>query len=203
MGRPAQFDRDEAVELVMNEIWRHGFEACSVKAISEKLGITRSSFYNAFGSRAGLFEEALDRYLKLTPDRVMKEVDADTRVLPLLTSMFREVCRVRASDLEGRGCMAVNSISELVGVHETLGPMLQRAVLGSIERVETLLRQAAANGEIEDAGDIRDKALAVQNLVIGLNVMSKAVRSEADLWAGTRLTLMGLGLYATPALQEE
>ena len=59
MARPSKFDRQTAVELVMNDIWRSGFEANSVKAISEKLGITRSSFYNAFGSREALFLEAL------------------------------------------------------------------------------------------------------------------------------------------------
>jgi len=196
MGRPAKFDRDRAVEIVMNEIWKNGFAACSVKAISEKLGITRSSFYNAFGSRAGLFEEALERYFAQSPDRVLSRVDNETRVIPLLVRMFRGLCRARAGDPEGRGCMAVNGVAELVGVNDSLGPVLERAVLGSLERLEHLLRRAAANGEIEDRGDLRDKALALQNLLIGLNVMGKVVRSEEDLWLAARQTLTGLGLYA-------
>ena len=196
MGRPAKFDRDEAVELAMNEIWRVGFEACSVKAISEKLGITRSSFYNAFDSREALFKEALERYAKQSPDRVMNEIDADTPVLPLLTSMLREVCRVRATDREARGCMVINCVAELVGVNESLGGLLAGAVLGSAERMEGLLRQAAANGEIEDRGDLKDTAMALQSLLAGLNVMSKVVKSEGDLWAGARQTLKGLGLYS-------
>ena len=48
MGRPAKFDRDKAIEIIMNEIWKKGYEACSVKALSEKLSITRPSFYHAF-----------------------------------------------------------------------------------------------------------------------------------------------------------
>ena len=42
MARPLKFDRGEAVETAMQEIWRSGYEASSVKAISEKLGVTRS-----------------------------------------------------------------------------------------------------------------------------------------------------------------
>ncbi len=179
----------------MNDIWKNGFEACSVKAISEKLGITRSSFYNAFQSRARLFEEALERYFAQSPDRVLARVDDDARVVPLLTRMFREVCRARASDPEGRGCLVVNGVAGLVGVNETLGPVLERAVLGNLERLEHLLRRAAANGEIEDRGDLREKALALQNLLIGLNVMCKVIRSEEDLWSAARQTLEGLGLY--------
>jgi TetR/AcrR family transcriptional repressor of nem operon len=195
IGRPAKFDRQAAVEVAMNEIWKNGLEACSAKALSEKLGITRSSFYNAFGSREALFQEALDLYFSISPDRVLAHVGADASVLEVLTRMFRDVCRVRAADLEARGCMAVNCVAELVGVDATLGPVMEDAVRHSLDRLERLLRRAAANGEIEDTGDLKRKALALQNLLIGLNVMSKVVRSEEELWTGVELTLKGLGLY--------
>ncbi|MHA1567727.1 MAG: TetR/AcrR family transcriptional regulator [Alphaproteobacteria bacterium] len=185
----------------MNELWRSGYEACSVKAISEKLGITRSSFYNAFNSRAALFWEVVDRYNRQSPDRVIYQVDADTPILPMITNMFRAICHARASDPEARGCMVVNCLAELIGVNETLGPVLEDAVRGNIDRLEGLLRQAAAQGELEDGGDLRDKALALQNLMIGLNVMCKIVKSEADLWTVARQTLKGLGLYEDPDLQ--
>ena len=195
MGRPAKFNRQAAIETVMNEIWRHGFEACSVKSISEKLGITRSSFYNAFESREALFIEALEWYFSGSPDRVLSTIDRDTHILKVLTKMFKDVCRARASDPEARGCMVVNCVAELVGTDKTLGPVLEKAILGSLDRLESLLHQAAENGEIENKGDLREKALALQNLLIGLNVMAKVVHSESDLWAAASQTLKGLGLY--------
>lgn len=195
MGRPRQFDREAAVEVVMNEIWRKGFEANSTKALAELLGITRSSFYNAFGSREAVFKEALDLYFSRSPDRVLAEIGNEANVLKVLTALFKEVCRVRAADGEARGCMAVNCMTELVGADESLGPLLRDAVLHSLDRLEHLLRHAASTGEIKDTGDLRDKALALQNLLIGLNLMSKVVRSEDDLWAAAKVTLRGLGLY--------
>lgn len=198
MGRPPKFDRQAAVETAMNEIWRNGMEASSAKALSERLGISRSSFYNAFGSREALFREALGLYFSRSPDRVLAEAGPGANIPELLAGMFREVCRVRAADPEARGCMAINCVAELVGVDETLGPVLEDALLQSIERLEHLLRQAAARGEIEESGDLREKALALQNLLVGLNLMSKVVRSEEDLWAIARRTLEGLGLYRAP-----
>jgi len=198
MGRPAKFDRQAAIERVMNEIWRNGFESCSVKAISEKLGITRSSFYNAFGSREALFLEALALYFSKSPDKALSALDAETSILKVLTRVFKEVCRTRASDPEARGCMAVNCVAELVGVDETLGPVLEKAILSSLDRLKSLLDQAAANGEIDDNNDLEEKALALQNLLIGLNVMAKVVRSEDDLWAAAKQTLKGLALYSDP-----
>src|SRR3546814_19449373 len=72
-GRPAEFDRDAALEVAMLAFWREGFKETSVKALSERLGITRSSFYNAFGSQEAMFLEALDRYLERSPDRAMAD----------------------------------------------------------------------------------------------------------------------------------
>lgn len=195
MGRPIKFDRQAAVELVMNEIWRNGFETCSIKAISEKLGITRSSFYNAFGSREALFLEALELYFSQSPDKALDNMEEDTRILKMLTEVFKDVCRSRSADPEARGCMVVNCVTELVGVDNTLGPVLENAILGSLNRLEHLLAQAVTKGEIEDKGDLREKALALQNLLIGLNVMAKVVHDETDLWAAARQTLEGLGLY--------
>ncbi|VAW78292.1 hypothetical protein MNBD_GAMMA13-1803 [hydrothermal vent metagenome] len=196
MGRAAKFDREAAVEICMNEIWRNGFETCSVKALSEKLGITRSSFYNAFGSREDLFLEVLALYFTQTPDRVFGSVDAKTPVRRLLTDFFKDVCQTRATDPDAKGCLAVNCISELVGVDETLGPVLANTIHASIDRLEAVLKTAAANGEIENDGHLREKALALQNLIVGLSVLSRVVHSEKALLSITRQTLTGLDLYA-------
>lgn len=195
MGRPAKFDRDEAIEVVMNEIWRSGYEACSVKLVSEKLGITRSSYYNAFGSRENLFRMALARYFEQSPDKALAVAPQGVAIKPLLTRTFREVCKARASDPGGRGCLAVNSATELCNVHEELGPLMADAVLGSLSRIETLLSWAAAQGEIDPSVDIHANALALQNLLIGLNVMCKVVREEGELWTAVETTLKGLDLF--------
>lgn len=195
MGRPTGFDRSAAIETAMQEIWRHGYEASSVKAISEKLGITRSSYYNAFGSREDLFKAALEAYLAQSPDRVFHQGTPDMPILELLTLTFREICAARAGDREGRGCLAVNSLTELANTHDELGNLIASAVLGSAARLEELLAIAVEKGELPAETDLHAKALALQNLMIGINVFAKALRDEDELWLTVRTTLEGLGLY--------
>ena len=93
------------------------------------------------------------------------------------------------------GCLAVNCIAELVGVDDSLGPEIESLMQQSILRFEGLLQQAARNKEISQNHDLRERALALQNLLIGINLISKVVRSEEDLWAIARQTLNGLDLY--------
>lgn len=198
MSRPKVFDREVAVQQVMDYMWQHGFEACSVQAMSNLLGITRSSFYNAFNSRETLFKEALGQYMATIPRASLGQLQQhpSASVLQALTKELQDVCKLRTDDHLARGCFGVNSIIELVGRHQELGSMLEGAIKMSAQRFEKMLQLAQARGEIE-AGDLHTKAMALQNVVLGINIMSKAIRDEAELWSIAKLNLQGLGLYRT------
>lgn len=195
MGRPSTFDRDAAVETVMHEIWQNGYEANSVKAMSEKLGITRSSFYNSFGSREALFKEALATYFEQAPDRALYGELPDIPVLALISGTFREIVAIRALDPDKRGCLAVNCASELAGHHDELGPLLGTAIKNSAARFEELLKLAVEQKELPQEFDTHGKALALQNLLVGLSVFAKVLHDEDELWLMVRTTLEGLGVY--------
>jgi TetR/AcrR family transcriptional regulator, transcriptional repressor for nem operon len=193
MARPSKFDRREALNAAMNAIWKNGFEPSSVKTLSELLGITRSSFYNAFGSREALLREAISEYAEQSPDAPLRTGDAAS-ALRLINKVFRDICRVRSSDPEAKGCLIVNTVCELCPDTEGLGAELSDLVLGSAKNLERLLAVARDADELPRDADIHALALALQNLMIGLNVLCKVVRSEDELWLLTRTTLEGLGL---------
>ncbi|CUJ25304.1 TetR/AcrR family transcriptional regulator [Cognatishimia activa] len=196
MARPSKIDKDLAVSEAMQAIWSDGYAATSVKAMSERLGITRSSYYNAFGSQEALFKAALTSYAALSPDHVLAEIDDDEPILPLITVMFKTICRVRAEDRHHRGCMIVNALAELAGSHDELGPFLEDWILQSAARLEHLLTIAIQNGELPADTDAHAKALALQASLLGLNTLSKALHSEAELWITAKASLKGLGLFA-------
>ncbi|UES36620.1 TetR/AcrR family transcriptional regulator [Roseibium aggregatum] len=194
MARPSKFDREDALDVVMNQIWQTGYRNNSVKSLAEVLGITRSSFYNAFGSQEQLFKEVLARYTRVSPDRVLAHDNSNKLVRGVITEFFQDICRLRARDPEWRGCMAVNAISELCSSHPELGPVLAEVIFGSLERLERLLKLGVETGELPKDYDIRSSALAVQTLMIGINTLSKVVHSEKSLWLACEATLKGLDL---------
>lgn len=195
MGRPSGFDRDTAIETAMQEMWRNGYDACSVKAMSETLGITRSSFYNSFGSREDLFREVLDVYFEQSPDRALQGDPLEDSVLRLICRTFRAICAARANDPDARGCLAINSLAVPGGAGPLPGALIADLVVQNVARLEGLLVLAVARGELPEQSDVHAKALALQNLKIGLNILCKAVRDEDELWLTARTTLEGLGLY--------
>lgn len=62
MGRPREFDIDEAIDRAVDVFWQYGYEGASVSQLTEAMGISRPSLYAAFGDKKQLFERAIQRY---------------------------------------------------------------------------------------------------------------------------------------------
>ena len=63
IGRPREFDFDQALDLALQVFWRKGYEGASMADLTEAMGITKPSLYAAFGNKEELFRKALDRYV--------------------------------------------------------------------------------------------------------------------------------------------
>lgn len=62
IGRPREFDADEALERAMRVFWEQGYEGASLSDLTAAMGITRTSMYAAFGNKEDLFRKVLARY---------------------------------------------------------------------------------------------------------------------------------------------
>lgn len=113
MGRPAQFDREIAINIAMESFWQNGYNATGVAAIVEAIGIKPSSLYAAFGSKKDLFYLALDCYATMTLAEIKSQLDVQDPVNSLI-KLVRDI----ADGDDTRGCLLVNSLLEL-GRHDT------------------------------------------------------------------------------------
>jgi TetR/AcrR family transcriptional regulator, transcriptional repressor for nem operon len=194
MNRPKEFDRDDAVVSLMDEVWRHGYESCSVNSMSEALGITRSSFYNAFRSREDLFIEILALYRESGRQQDIFSITESKSVLSSISEKLYEICESFAEDKECRGCLAVSSIQEIVKKNTRLEPVLKAFFNENVGYFEKVIAIAIERGELEDC-DIRIKAMSLQNLLMGLSEMSKIFHKKDELWALCEHSLKALSLY--------
>lgn len=195
-GRPATFSREGAVERAMHLFWRDGYLAVTARDLANAMNIQRSSFYNTFGSKQNVFEEALQAYSRIAPDAGLEHIQPGQPVIPAIVDTLRELCRIRAADKEARGCLVCNSVAELVGVDAELGPALDAVIKHRIAVMKRLLQQAADNGEFEPSAAVQDLAGAFVSFLLGINVISKTIRSEDELWSICRIFLLGIDLDA-------
>ncbi|MFD1199932.1 TetR/AcrR family transcriptional regulator [Brucella gallinifaecis] len=104
-GRPRGFDRDNAIETAMHLFWRHGYEGVSLAMLTEAIGIAPPSLYAAFGSKAGLYREALDRYSRMAEFTLSRRDEEDLTLDQALSHLFDQAIE-RVTGKQGEhGCM--------------------------------------------------------------------------------------------------
>jgi AcrR family transcriptional regulator len=62
IGRPRNFDMDEALGRALEVFWRKGYEGATICDLTAAMAINPPSLYAAFGNKEGLFCKALERY---------------------------------------------------------------------------------------------------------------------------------------------
>lgn len=128
MGRPAAFDRGQAVAAARDVFWSEGYEAASMATLQQATGLNASSLYHAFGSKRGLFDASLEDYL----DQVVRPGLAPLRapeVAPDALVTYLRAARERFADPSGRtiddGCLLVNTACSGLARDETVAEVVR------------------------------------------------------------------------------
>lgn len=175
-GRPREFDDETVLDALVQLFWEQGFEATSMSDIVEASGLSKSSLYNTFGSKDELFERALNRYVDLRSGMLTTALLNGTRGLEDLDSFLDLMWAEIDSMGDHRGCLAVNTSTELgqrdAGVVAVGGRY--RTIMRS--SFNATLARAAELGEI-DAKHVGTYANILVSFVMGTAVI---VRSGAD-----------------------
>jgi hypothetical protein len=99
-----------------------------------------------------------------------------------------------AADGEARGCLVCNSVGELVGVDEELGPVLLHAMQDRAQVFERALEQAVEQDELALPDSVSASAHSLLAFLLGINLLSKSLHDEQALWATCRAFLTGFGV---------
>lgn len=114
VGRPREFDKEQALDAAMQAFWAKGYEATSMAELMAATGLHKGSIYQAFGDKHSLFLAALQRYLaemRSTEGKVLR--NAPTPLEGLRSAAHHRLDFTDCSGECPRGCMAVNSLVEL------------------------------------------------------------------------------------------
>lgn len=187
MARPVQFSRADVVDAAMRVFWRRGYEATSVVDLTTATGLSRSSLYLEFGSKAGLFQAALDAYDERQISSMLADMESGAGGLAAVRGFFEMIAAGARSDRESlaRGCLMTNSITELGTAQLDMGERATRYATRLREAFLRCLRQAADDGEISDAA-LDERAELLATLVLGTWVRAKG---EADPAVHGRLAM--------------
>ncbi|MFE3666570.1 TetR/AcrR family transcriptional regulator [Streptomyces sp. NPDC059164] len=186
-GRPRAFDRDQALLDAARLFWRRGYSGTSTRDLTARLGLSTSSLYGAFGSKAELFEEAVRTYAERYREIYEQAVAAPefrTVVERVLIDSVHEFTR---PDDEHPGCLL--SSAAMADSTSTLDTSAYFAELqGHNERIlHARAERAVEGGELPPDADASALTGLIQSIWHGLSARANLGADRADLLATARL----------------
>lgn len=187
-GRPRAFDREAALAKATHLFWRKGYEATSIADLTAAMGIGSPSLYAAFGSKDALYVEALGHYQA----NYEAFVWANFKAAPTARAAVEALLMDSASALTGaladtpNGCMVTLSS---VADHPDLAELVRTARGVTLERLETRLTRAVAEGEIPASIDVHALARFVQTVQNGMSILARDGADRPELEAVAQVTM--------------
>ena len=186
MSRTTLYNRQEALERAIKLFWQKGFHATSLKDIEQALDMRPGSIYAAFGSKDGLFQEALDHYAQASLTELERILANYQSPLSGLAAFMRQLGGIRDKDLPSRACMLVKSLLELGAREQSALQKVEKLLAGMEARFAECFLEAQRLGELDTELDPLRLARRLQAEVMGLrafaqrNVDSAAVQALAE-----------------------
>ena len=149
-GKP-QFDEPAVIAAALDVFWRHGYTGASINQLTEATGLSRSSLYQRFQDKDGLFQEALSAYIERLLHRA-GAVRADT-ARGRMQALLREFLPPEGRSRKPPGCLLARSCSELVDLPAAGQSLVVAGLKRQRTMLEELLREAIANGELPPDAD--------------------------------------------------
>ncbi len=190
MARPREFSTDDALGQAMDVFWSKGYQATTLGDLTRAMGISKSSFYDTFGSKHALYLASLERYRAAMHERLLAGLESEAPARAAIAAVFAHI--VEAAEGDRRGCFIGNCASEMAP-HDAAAA---RQVTAGLDRLEAAYAAAVERGQRagEIAGDREPRALAryLTSSTQGLQLMAKASPDRAALADVVRIVLAAL-----------
>jgi len=175
--RPKEFDPEQIADAAMQVFWQRGYAATSIQDLVEGTGLSRSSLYNAFDSKHGLYTCALKRYQQMTSANI-ELLGADAPARELVRRLLMRIVDNELEDPRRLGCLAANASLEMAGQDAAVAQLVAQNFQRIEAALEQVLRRGQEQGEIDPQKNPRALASFVVCTVQGLRVLAKGSLAE-------------------------
>jgi AcrR family transcriptional regulator len=171
MGRPREFDVDEALDSALQVFWRKGYEGTSLTDLTEAMGITRPSLYATFGNKEELFRKVLDQYDN-TCLAFTREAMSEPTARAVVERLLYGHADAQTDPPHPPGCLGMNGA---LACSEEVEPIRQELIgrrLASEAALQRRLEQAKAEGDLPAGADPAGLARYVMTVAQGMAVQA-------------------------------
>lgn len=180
-GRPRTFDRGKALNSAMEVFWAQGYEGASLTELQSAMGgITAPSLYAAFGSKEGLFKEAVELYSEMQGTPIVRALTESSTARESVEALLIVMAESFSQPDKPHGCLvtlgAINGTRENRDVQEYLRDRRARRQKVVLQR----LQRGVQEGDLPAGLDLKAIAAFYSTVMNGLAIQARdgATRKE-------------------------
>lgn len=191
-GRPRGFDRDLALQKIMEVFWAKGYEAAQLNDLTAAIGITPPSFYAAFGSKEQAFREAVSLYVETAGSGSMRALNTGETAQQAIRAMLLASIDVALNAPQSNGCLLILGVMNCQAETEPLYDLLKGLRKETVERVRARLERGVADGDLPQTTDVTILASYYGAIMQAISMQARdgATRQELEALVGPSLTAL-------------
>ena len=189
MARPIQYEMDKILPQLMNLYWEKGYEATSIKDITNLTGLKPGSLYKIFENKEGIFEAAMDLYISNNTQALSKIFENEDTPLENIETFLSEFIFSAITNENIKGCLLVKTL--LITTHTD--KKVQAYIVESFAQTEKLLEKTLTMAKQKQLShvDPKDFSKFIINTIYGAHVYYKA-NHDAKVLAQTMQYVLDL-----------
>lgn len=157
MPRNVEFNEEEAIQKAMEVFWEKGYNATSLRDLTDAMKINSSSLYNTIGDKQELFVRCVKHYTDIRKRDLQKRLASSKSPFTILVDYINDAVDVIISG--DNSCMAVKTAFEVATNDQRVKDILKEDSGSAYQFLYTLIKKAIEEGEIspeEDAEVLAD-----------------------------------------------
>jgi TetR/AcrR family transcriptional repressor of nem operon len=168
VARTKEFEPDVALARAMDVFWERGYEASSMQELVDRMKIGRRSLYDTFGDKHALFLAALQQYTNDQEAAQIRTAENAAGPRQALRLLFERSLTEGA--ILRRGCLAVNSATELAAGDPEVAERTERHFAASRQLLQNLIEQGQREGSVAAQHSADQLAAVLFNAWLGFRV---------------------------------
>jgi TetR/AcrR family transcriptional repressor of nem operon len=174
MARPKGFDETVALDAAIECFRRRGYEATSIRDLTDCMGIGPTSLYNSFGDKRALFIKALARYVDCSVRARLARFESSLPPEQAVRALIEDVVERSLTDRTRGGCLLINSALEIAPHDPEVGAEIAKR-LGEIEGFfRRSISAGQSSGTIACRLSPSDFARLLLGVLLGIRVLARS-----------------------------